>query len=232
MGHYVVIEVSSKVRGRKRNVILKEIGELYIGELGSSFELESKGHVYDTWLMIEKGLKYIPSIVDSMFFSVGRILRELNLDWEFGGCKFLRNYEALKREMRKTYPNAAELMEKVKVKVRGDKFFRKMSGGILYGLLWPVEVVGLREVADEVGFLLKGNVFSKDNPMDKKLIEERMKSIHFSKEELKAKTYDQLIEEHILSFNGYMKHWGEFFKRAYEVHQKYKAEMWFLIRHV
>jgi len=41
--------------------------------------------------------------------------------------------------------------------------------------------------------------------MDKKLIEEKMKSIHFSKEELKAKTYDQFIEEHILSFNEYMK---------------------------
>ncbi|MBS7618893.1 hypothetical protein KEJ25_09960 [Candidatus Bathyarchaeota archaeon] len=59
-----------------------------------------------------------------------------------------------------------------------------------------------------------------------------MESIHFSQEELRAKTHGQLLEEHILSFNEYMKHWGEFLKRAYEVHQKYKADMWLLIRYV
>ncbi|MBO3810038.1 MAG: hypothetical protein FGF50_10675, partial [Candidatus Brockarchaeota archaeon] len=138
MGYYVVIEVSSTVRGKKREAILKEVGELYRGEIGSSsLELESEGHLDDAWLMTQKGLKYIPSILDSMFFSVGKILDKLHLDWEFGGYSFMRNYEAVRREMGSIYPYAAELMEKVKVKIRGDRFFRKMSGGIRYGLLWP-----------------------------------------------------------------------------------------------
>lgn len=227
----MVIEASSRIQGKKRETILREVGELYRGEISpSSLEFESEGHLDDTWLMMQKGLKYIPSILDSMFFSIGKILHRLHLDWEFKGCSFMRDYEAVKKEMKSIYPYAAELMEKVKVKIRGDRFFQKMSGGIRYGLLWPVEVVGLKEVANEVDFLLKGDMFSKDSPEDRKLIEKRMKSICLPSKELK--THDQFVEEQILSFNEYMKCWGEFFKRAYEIHQKYKAEMWFLIRHV
>ncbi|MEM3712097.1 MAG: hypothetical protein QXR97_00950 [Thermoproteota archaeon] len=40
---------------------------------------------------------------------------------------------------------------------------------------------------------------------------------------------EQLINSRIDSMNSFMKAWGEFFKKAYDIHKQYNVKMWFHI---
>ncbi|MGB9709732.1 hypothetical protein [Infirmifilum uzonense] len=237
MLYHIIILVSSKVRSRKRRMIEREIEEKigedlgFIGEIGNSSRLPWEEHRMDeTWLMVQKGLKYIPDIIDSMsYFSVSRIMETLGLDQESGWKCLREDYESLKKEMEKTYPYATLLIDKVKPVVRSDRYFRRITQ-LPYGLLWPVDVFGLREVMDEVGILLKEGLFSKANPKDREIAKKWMKRYHISKKELNEKTEEQLVDEYTSFLSEYVRHFGNIFKKSYEVYKKYNVEMWFTIK--
>lgn len=223
MGGYTIdVWISSKVSGRKRKLVEEEISRIISGfsmELGARSHLETPLQEDFSWVMMKKGLKYVPEIINSMFFAVGEILQRLNLDWEFGGCSFMKNYEAIKKEMESIYPYAAKLMEKVRIKIRGDKNFKEMSANP-YGLLWPVEVVGLKEVMNEVEILLKGNMLSKNDPKDKEIIKEFI-------EKCRSEPPKQITDEDIELVNNNLRKFGILFKEIYEVHKRHNAPMFF-----
>ncbi len=223
--------VPSRVRGRKRKMVDMELNELYRKTdtvLGDNWEFYTTG---DSWLMMRKGFKYLPEIIDSAAFSLARLLKLYNIDFDYGIYRLIRNPDMVKKGIKGMYPHAAELMEKVNVKIKKIK-------GLDYGeyyFCWPVNVVGLEEVMGEVERLLEKNMFSKDNLEDRRMIEELEEKFNIdviiSREELKDRepTHDDFIDKHIEYENKQMKWWGEFFKGAHEIHRKYNVEMWFLV---
>jgi hypothetical protein len=221
MGGYTIkILIPPRIRGKKRKFVEEEVSRIIEGfsiELGARSYSEMPLQEDYSWVMAKKGLKYIPGIINSMFFALGEILQRLGLDWEFGGCSFMRNYEAVKREMKAIYPYAAELMERVRVKIRGDKTFRQMSANP-YGLLWPVEVIGLKEVMDEVEILLKEEILSKDDPRDREIVREFIKACRHEPPE-------QVNDEDIDVVNNNLRKFGKLFKEVYEVHKKYNIPL-------
>ncbi|MEM3448638.1 MAG: hypothetical protein QXU11_09735 [Thermoproteota archaeon] len=237
MLYHIIIIVSSKVCNSKKRKIEKEIEEKisedlgFIGEIGSSSRLPWEEHRMDeTWLMVQKGLKYIPDIIDSMsYFSISRIIGELGLDQESGWKRLREDYEFLRKGMEKAFSYAAVLMDKVKPVIRGDGYFRKKTQ-LPYGLLWPVDVFGLREVMDEVNILLKEGLFSETNPKDREIVKKWMRRYCISKKELNEKTEEQLIAEYTLFLNEYVRHFGNIFKKSYEIYKKYNIDMWLAIK--
>ncbi|MEM2087522.1 MAG: hypothetical protein QXF52_02455 [Thermoproteota archaeon] len=223
MGGYTIdVWIPSRVRGGKRKLVKDEISKIISGfsmELGARSHLETPLQEDYSWVMVKKGLKYVPEIIDSMFFAVGEILQRLNLDWKFGGRKFMRDYEAVKREMKAIYPYAAELMDKVRIKIRGDKTFKEISANP-YGLLWPVEVIGLKKVMNEVEVLLKGSLLSKNDPKDKEIVKEFIKMC-------RSELPKQITDEDIELVNNNLRKFGILFKEIYEVHKRYNVPLFF-----
>lgn len=221
MGGYTIdVWIPSRIRGRKRKLVEDEISKIIGGfsmELGARSYSETPLQEDYSWIMAKKGLKYVPEIINSMFFAIGGILQRLNLDWKFGGCKFMRNYKAVKREMKATYPYASELMDKVRIKIRGDETFREISASP-YGLLWPVEVIGLKEVMEEVEILRKGNVLSKNDPKDKEIVKEFI-------EMCRSEPPKQITDEDIELVNNNLGKFGILFKEIYEVHKRHNVPM-------
>jgi hypothetical protein len=221
MGGYTIeILIPRRIRGKKRKLVEEEVSRIIEGfsmELGARSYSEMPLQEDYSWVMVKKGLKYIPGIINSMFFALGEILQRLKLEWKFGGCSFMRNHEAVRNEVKAIYPYAAELLEKVKVKIRGDKTFRQMSANP-YGLLWPVEVIGLKEVMDEVEILLKGEILSKDDPRDREIVREFIKAYGHEPPE-------QVTDEDIEVVNDKLRKFGKFFKEVYEVHKKYNIPL-------
>lgn len=74
----------------------------------------------------------------------------------------------LEREIRNIYPHAGARGESG-VKMMSSKSFMEIIGGILYGLLWPVEVTGIKEVMESERW--GGKLFSKDDPKNRMIIE-------------------------------------------------------------
>ncbi|MBO3770127.1 MAG: hypothetical protein QXS51_02860 [Thermoproteota archaeon] len=76
--------------------------------------------------------------------------------------------------------------------------------------------------------MLTKNLFSKDNPEDRLIAEEdiRRTGLAIGEEQMEPK---QLINSRIDSMNSFMKAWGEFFKKAYDIHKQYNVKMWFHI---
>jgi len=119
----------------------------------------------------------------------------------------------------------AQLMKEVKVVIRcsRDSIRTEFSPRIF----WPVEVLDVKEVKDDVETLTTNDLLSKNDPEDRKIGEkELLEDIVPSKEEEKM-TPEQRIDAEIDFRNRNLRAWGDFFKRAYEIHKQYNAEFWF-----
>jgi len=154
-------------------------------------------------LMRTKGIKYIPAIISSAF-----ACGEDEIDEQ------------------KANPYVSELMRKVNVMIRNyrDDIRTRLSPRIF----WPIQTLEMKEVKDELEILLTNDLFSKEDPNDRKLAEEDLKNCILSKE-MEKMTPEQRIDDHIDFLNGNMRLWGEFFKGAYEIHKQHNVEMWFHI---
>lgn len=222
-GYAVLVWIPSGIREGKRRIIEAEVRRLHdktdTRELGRA-KWWSGEHVSESesLLMLHKGLKYIPEIIDSMIFGLDKALDRLHL--ERPAPKYRK---VIKEEMRNLYPHSAELMKKVNASIKKIEGF-----DISYFFCWPVEVVGLKEVSDEVDVLLKGNLFSNDNLKDRKIFEKAIGDMGFSRDELEKKPLNQLIDEAIEYKNARMKRWGKFFKGAYEIQKEYSVQLYFL----
>lgn len=222
-GYCIIIWAPSKLSGNKREMIEAEAEELRrktdICELGGAHWWSGEPvHELYSLLMFHKGLKYVPEVVDSMIFGVGEILSRLHLEWP-PAPKYWRT---IKDEMKNLYPHAAELMKKVDA---GIKMIRGFDRSHFF--CWPVEVVGLKEVMEEVEILLKRDLFSEDDPRDRSIFEKAIEDMGFSRDELEKRPLDQLIDEAIEHKNVRMKQWGEFFLGAYEIRRKYNVPLFF-----
>ncbi|MEM3649060.1 MAG: hypothetical protein QW506_07870 [Thermoproteota archaeon] len=167
--------------------------------------------VGEDWLMEKKGFKYIPTIISSVYA-----------------------YGEKEVEEAKKNPIVSELMSKVDVVIkkypdniridpktqgRGPKFF------------WPVEVLEIKEVKDELEMLLTKTFFSKDNPKDRMIAAEYIKRTGVSHRE-EQMTPEQRIDNRVSFMNAYLKELGEFLKRAYEFSKQHNVKMWFHIEGV
>jgi hypothetical protein len=94
-----------------------------------------------------------------------------------------------------------------------------------------VEVLDLEEVRKELEILLTRELFSKDNPEDRRIAEEDIKRTDLAIGEEGMKS-EQRIDSRIDFFNRNMRKWGEFFKEVYEVYKQYNVKMWLHIEGV
>ncbi|MEM4169492.1 MAG: hypothetical protein QXZ66_03100 [Thermoproteota archaeon] len=160
----------------------------------------------ESWLMEKKGLKYIPAIIRSAYA-----------------------YGEKEVEEAKKNPIVSELMSKVDVMIKKYPDNIRVDPKTLRSglkIFWPVEVLEIKEVKDELEMLLTKTFFSKDNPEDRMIAEEYIKRTGVSYQE-EQMTPDQRITYRIDFMNGFMKEWGEFFKRVYEIHRQHNIKMWF-----
>jgi len=164
-----------------------------------------------SWLMKSKGLKYIPAIIDSAFAYGEKEVEEVKKD-----------------------PYVSELMVKVDVVIKkypDDIRIDRKTYGPGLKFFWPVEVLEVEEVRKELEILLTRELFSKDNPEDRKIAEEDIKrfGLPIGWEKMEP---EQRINQDIDFFNGNMRKWGEFFKEVYEVYKQYNVKMWLHIEGV
>jgi len=159
-----------------------------------------------SWLMERKRLKYVPAIIRSAYAYGEKEVEEVKKD-----------------------PYVSYLMNKVKVIIRkcpdNIRVDPKTNGPGLK-IFWPIEVLEVKEVDDELKMLLTKVFFSKDNLEDRMIAEEDIRRFGIPCQE-KQMTSDQRIDHHIDSMNSFMKAWGEFFKKAYDIHKQYNVKMWF-----
>jgi len=229
----MLIWVPSRVRGKKRKMVEMGLEELWEKKKASSIVLSDSWKFYttgDSWLMMQRGLTYLPEIIDSTTFAFYRLSDHYNVPVERGAYLFMRNENMVKEGLREMYPHAAKLAEKVDVRV---KMIRNIGYGKYY-FCWPVEVVGLEEVREEVKRLLGESIFSKDDQRDREMVRVWLEKFEIGgpsfQEEIKTKgVTNEEINEDIEHWNSHMRRWGEFFNGAYEIHRKYNAEMWFLV---
>jgi len=158
-----------------------------------------------SWRMKSKGLKYIPAIIDSAYAWGEKEVEEAKKD-----------------------PIVSYLMGKVEVmikKCRDNIRANPETLGPDFKIFWPVEVLDLEEVRKELEILLTRELFSKDNPEDRRIAEEDIKrtGLAIGEEEMKS---EQRIDSRIDFFNRNMRKWGEFFKEVYEVYKQYNVKMW------
>jgi len=165
----------------------------------------------ESWLMEKKGLKYIPAIINSAYA-----------------------YGEKEVEEAKKNQYVSELMAKVDVVIKkypdNIRIDRKTYGpGLKF--FWPVEVLEMEEVKKELEILLTRELFSKDNPEDRKIAEEDIKrtGLSIGEEEMEP---EQRIDSRIDFFNRNMRKWGEFFKEVYEVYKQHNVKMWLHIEGV
>jgi len=165
----------------------------------------------ESWLMEKKGLKYIPAIINSAYA-----------------------YGEKEVEEAKKNQYVSELMSKVDVVIKkypdNIRIDRKTYGpGLKF--FWPVEVLEMEEVKKELEILLTRELFSKDNPEDRKIAEEyiRRTGVSYQEEHL---TPEQRIAYRIDFVNGFMKEWGKFLKRIYEIYKQHNIKMWLHIEGV
>jgi hypothetical protein len=158
-----------------------------------------------SWRMKSKGLKHIPAIIDSAYAWGEKEVEEAKKD-----------------------PIVSYLMGKVEVmikKCRDNIRANPETLGPDFKIFWPVEVLDLEEVKKELQTLLTTNLFSKDNPEDRKIAEEDIKrtGLSIGEEEMEP---EQRIDSRIDFMNRDMKAWGEFFKEVYEVYKQHNIKMW------
>ncbi|MBO3754690.1 MAG: hypothetical protein FGF53_07445 [Candidatus Brockarchaeota archaeon] len=84
----------------------------------------------------------------------------------------------------------------------------------------------VKEVEEELEMLLTKTFFSNDNPEDRAIAEEyiRRTGVGYREEQM---TQEQRIDHRIPLMNAYLREWGEFFKRAYEIYKRHNVKMWF-----
>ncbi len=224
-GYAVTVWIPSRIRGEKRMAINAEIRELRdmadTGELGEAkwWSGEPVSEL-DSLLMFHKGLRYVPEIIDSMVFGLYKVADKLNLNWPPAP----KYWNKMKEEMGNLYPHLTELMKKVDPSIKRIRGFNRS-----YFFCWPVGVVKLKEVSDEVDILLKGDLFSSDDQKDREIFEKVIKmDMGFSEDEFKKKSLSQLMDEVVKRENTYMKQWGVFFKGAYGIQRKHNVQLFFL----
>lgn len=77
----------------------------------------------------------------------------------------------------------------------------------------------------ELDVLLTKNLFSKDNPEDRRIAEEDIKRFGLAIGEERMKP-EQLIDHCIDFMNENMKKWGEFLKEVRDIHKQHNVKMW------
>ncbi|MBO3842203.1 MAG: hypothetical protein FGF48_07285, partial [Candidatus Brockarchaeota archaeon] len=172
MEAHIAIWIPSKIRGKKRKMLEAEIEELYEKVVNTTitedWRLDNTG---DSWLMLRKGFKYLPDIVDSARFFLEKFHEGGGIDPASRAYRLWRNPNLMKDGIKSMYLHAGKLIEKVDVRIKKIKDF----GEPYYFLCWHVGVVGLEEVRGEVERLLKEKMFSKENIEDRKLVGEYIK---------------------------------------------------------
>lgn len=168
----------------------------------------SMSAIGSSWRMKSKGLKYIPAIIDSAFAWGEREIEEVKKD-----------------------PVVSYLMSRVEVMImrcRDNIRVNPKTMGPDLKIFWPVEVLDVEEVRSELEILLTKNLFSKDNPEDRRIAEEDIKRTGLAiGEELMEP--EQRIDYCIDFMNENMKKWGKFFMEAYDIHKQFNVKMWFHI---
>ncbi|MEM3449197.1 MAG: hypothetical protein QXZ66_03095 [Thermoproteota archaeon] len=89
----------------------------------------------------------------------------------------------------------------------------------------------VEEVESELEVLLTKNLFSKDNPEDRRIAEEDIKRFGLAIGEERMEP-EQLIDSRIDFMNENMKKWGEFLKEARDIHKQHNVKMWLHIEGV
>ncbi|MCX8183276.1 MAG: hypothetical protein N3F08_02495 [Crenarchaeota archaeon] len=137
-----------------------------------------------------------------------KIGQKLGLEWPPAP----RYWGVLKEEIKNVYPHVAELTKEIDISI---KRMPSYEGKVF--LLWPIEVIGIPTVMEEVEALLKGNVFSGEDPGDRRFMERIMAEEKPSW----AKTVNEFIET---TNRGLVKR-GKFLKGAYEIYKKYNVQL-------
>jgi hypothetical protein len=195
---HLVIEVSSKASKRAR----KELEQL-----------ESAWVDWDNVQMMQlRGLKYVPTILYT-----GEAIFDDPLEYRFEpfaiGIGLPSSYF---EEVGRVFNS---LMEKVKVRLRRKNEMVKHA-------LWPSETLNLKEVQDEVNWLVTKALMSRENPEDRKLVEKLLPHIHLRNEE--KLTLEEKIDRMIEIENKRSRELGSFLLKALEIHKKYHGSKFWL----
>lgn len=165
----------------------------------------------ESWLMEKKGLKYVPAIIRSASAYGEKEVEEVKKN------QYVSELMCKVNVIIKKYPD--NIRVDPKTLGSGLKFF------------WPVEVLDVKEVKDELEMLLTKKFFSKENLEDRMIAEEYIKRTGVSYEE-EQMTHEQRINDRIDFMNTLLREWGEFFKRAYDIYRQYNVKMWFHVEGV
>jgi len=150
-------------------------------------------------VMWRKGLRYLSTIVATAF-----------------DLRFMKR-EGIKEIFE-------ELKRKVKVWIKsGDPWGH--SNYIVPRVLWPCEILDLKEVQDEIKIITSGFSLSKENPEDVEIVQQSMR--RFWKE--KKIPAEELISN-IESLDACIRKLGTLLTMATEIHHKYhEKKFWFYV---
>jgi hypothetical protein len=198
---HLVIEVSSKTSKRAR----KELEQL-----------ESAWVDWDNVQMMQlRSLKYVPTILYT-----SEAIFDDPLEYRFEsfaiGIGLPSSYF---EEVGRVFNS---LMERVKVRLRRKNEMVKHA-------LWPSETLDLKEVQDEVNWLVTKALMSRENPEDRKLAEKFLPYLHYINLDEKL-TFDEKIDKVIEDENEWSKELGSFLSKASEAHKKHpNARFWLYV---
>ncbi|MBO3842813.1 MAG: hypothetical protein FGF48_10445 [Candidatus Brockarchaeota archaeon] len=153
-------------------------------------------------IMLNKGLGYVPAIVYTVWGE------PTSPRWFPRICD---------ERMKATY---SELRQRVEVRVRRDSWLKGVR--CWTRAEWPIAVLGLKEVRDEVRLLLDGVLLSEGSPEDRELVRGMMKSHE-------GLTDERVIEE-IKNYNAKFKEIGVFLEKVAEVYDEYPAAKFWIAR--
>lgn len=164
-------------------------------------------------IMQRKGLKYIP-----MIFYTSHFVLDDPSEYEHEYA-FLDLPASCFEEMVRLFNS---VRQRLNVKIR------KTREGVRYAL-WPSEVLGLKEVQDEINWLAMHEMISKNDPKDRgfaKKSRERSKAAVGNYEKATEDEIDEYIEFMSVAFREL----SDFFLKALEVYKKYqKSRFWFYL---
>lgn len=146
--------------------------------------------------MLRRGLKYLPAILCSA-------LRAKTISYEWGE-DLTEPFNHLKR----------------KVNVKVVKYYHCLWRGELRAK-WPIRVLGLKEVSDEMNWILENNIVMEKDKEDAKLLKKWLKHSSYI-EEKKKDALKHMTED----VNIVTKEWVKFLMKAYEVHKRYSVTFW------
>lgn len=128
-----------------------------------------------------------------------------------------------KQRMKEVY----ERLKHKKAWIRSKYPWGSYNYYVVRRVFWSCKILDLKKVQDEIGILTKGDLLSKDNPEDRKIVQQAIKWLH---ERDRQKPFERVIDENIDFLNLCIHKTRAFLARSTEFHRKHpETKFWFYV---